>query len=82
MFDPIIEAFKTEFTNKKYFDGSGVFQTSQFKNDLRTKVMNLPYDETLLLDSDYVIANDLFKNCFAQEHDFLIYKDAKDLQIL
>ena len=40
------------------------------------------YDETLLLDSDYVIANDLFKNCFAQEHDFDLYKDAKDSNCL
>lgn len=81
VFDQVIEVpYKTEFTNKKYFDGSGVFKHLQFKNDLRTKAYELtPYDETLLLDSDYVIANDLFKNCFAQEHDFLIYKDAKDL---
>ena len=55
----------------KDFDGSGVAKHLQFKNDLRTQSYELtPYDETLLLDSDYIIANSLFKHCFEQDHDF------------
>ena len=32
-----------------------------------------------MLDSDYIVSNSLFKYCFTQDHDFLIYKDAHDL---
>ena len=53
---------------------------SSAKNDLRTQAYELtPYDETIMLDSDYIIANDVLKHCFTQDHNFLIYKDAKDL---
>jgi hypothetical protein len=81
VFDVVIEVpFTNNSTTKRYFDGSGVAKHLEFKNDMRTKAYELsPYDETILLDSDYVIANDLFKHCFEQDHDFLIYKDAHDL---
>jgi hypothetical protein len=32
-----------------------------------------------MLDSDYVIADDVFKNCFTSTYDFLLYKDAIDI---
>ena len=81
VFDQIIEVpFTNNSTTKRYFDGSGVAKHLQFKNDLRTQSYELtPYDETLLLDSDYIIANSLFKHCFEQDHDFLIFKNAIDL---
>tara|TARA_B100000902_G_scaffold127689_1_gene127096 strand:- start:906 stop:1766 length:861 start_codon:yes stop_codon:yes gene_type:complete len=81
VFDQIIEVpFTNNSTTKRYFDGSGVAKHLQFKNDMRTKSYELtPYDETILLDSDYIIANSLFKNCFEQDHNFLIFKNAKDL---
>lgn len=81
VFDEVIEVpFTNNSTTKRYFDGSGVAKHLEFKNDMRTNAYELsPYDETILLDSDYVIANDLFKHCFEQDHDFLIYKDAHDL---
>ena len=81
VFDQVIEVpFARGLSEKRYFDGSGVYKQLEFKNDLRTQAYELsPYDETILLDSDYIIANDVLKNCFTQEHNFLIYKDAKDL---
>ena len=81
VFDKVIEVpFTNNSTTKRYFDGSGVAKHLQFKNDLRTQSYELtPYDETILLDSDYIIANSLFKNCFEQDHNFLIFKNAKDL---
>ena len=81
VFDKVIEVpFTNNSTTKRYFDGSGVAKHLQFKNDLRTQSYELtPYDETLLLDSDYIIANSLFKHCFEQDHDFLIFKNAIDL---
>ena len=69
VFDKVIEVpFTNNSTTKRYFDGSGVAKHLQFKNDLRTQSYELtPYDETLLLDSDYIIANSLFKHCFEQD---------------
>ena len=81
VFDKVIEVPYTKApSQKRYYDGSNVYKQLEFKNDLRTSAYDLtPYDETLMLDSDYIVSNSLFKHCFTQDHDFLIYKDAHDL---
>ena len=81
VFDQIIEVpFTRAPSSKRYYDGTNVYKQLEFKNDLRTSAYDLtPYDETLMLDSDYIVSNSLFKYCFTQDHDFLIYKDAHDL---
>jgi len=81
VFDQVIEVpLATSPSRKRYYDGTNVFKQLEFKNDLRTSAYDLtPYDETLMLDSDYIVSNDLFKNCFTQDHDFLIFKEAHDL---
>ena len=81
VFDQIIEVpFTRATSSKSYYDGTNVYKQLEFKNDLRTSAYDLtPYDETLMLDSDYIVSNSLFKYCFTQDHDFLIYKDAHDL---
>ena len=81
VFDQVIEVpLATSPSRKRYYDGTNVFKQLEFKNDLRTSAYELtPYDETLMLDSDYIVSNDLFKNCFTQDHDFLIFKEAHDL---
>jgi hypothetical protein len=81
VFDQVIEVpFARALSEKRYFDGSGVYKQLEFKNDLRTQAYELsPYDETILLDSDYIIANDVLTHCFEQDSNFLIYKDASDL---
>ena len=80
-FDQVIEVpLTTSLSRKRYYDGTNVFKQLEFKNDLRTSAYDLtPYEETLMLDSDYIVSNDLFKNCFTQDHDFLIFKEAHDL---
>jgi len=72
---------KTEnHTIKTYQDGTLIQKHLEFKNETRTLAYDLsPYDETLMLDTDIVIADDKFLHCFEQTHDFLIYKDAYDL---
>lgn len=65
---------------RQYADGSLTQKKANFKNSLRTKTYELtPYDETLVIDSDYFLANDLLKNCWLQDQDFLIYKEGYDL---
>ena len=75
VFDQVIEVpFARALSEKRYFDGSGVYKQLEFKNDLRTQAYELsPYDETILLDSDYIIANDVLTHCFEQDSNFLIY---------
>lgn len=65
---------------RTFFDGTLVEKKLQFKNETRTLAYELsPYEETLILDTDIVLCNDVFKHCFEQEHDFLIYDDSYEL---
>ena len=65
---------------RRYFDGAMSFRRLKFKNDMRVKSFELsPFDETLVIDCDYLINNDILKHCWQQSHDFLIYKNSVDL---
>jgi hypothetical protein len=81
VFDKIIELEQTSLNNtRRYYDGSISSHTANFKNDIRYKAYDLsPYDETLLLDTDFILCNDIFKNCFDSASDFLIYKKSSDI---
>lgn len=81
VFDNVIDAgFTDTYTLKRYNDGTLVGRQLQFKNDTRTKAYELsPYDETLLLDTDFLVNNDVLLNCFESNKDFLLYRDAYDL---
>lgn len=81
IFDQVIE-HKIDYANsfRRYNDGTFTKKHLEFKNTSRSFVYDLtPYEETLLLDTDYIISNDMFKICFDQKHDFLIFKDAVEL---
>jgi hypothetical protein len=63
-----------------FFDGALSKKSASFKNDNRAGVYDLtPYDETLILDTDYVISNNLLASCFESESDFMIYKKSDDV---
>jgi hypothetical protein len=81
VFDKIIELEQTSSNNtRRYYDGSISSYTANFKNDIRYKAYDLsPYNETLLLDTDFILCNDIFKNCFDSANDFLIYKASSDI---
>jgi hypothetical protein len=81
IFEKIIEVeSNNQYSYKKYNDGTFTRKSLEFKNTSRSSVYDLtPYDETLLLDTDYIISNDIFKKCFEQAHDFLIFKDGVEL---
>jgi hypothetical protein len=65
---------------REYSDGSMAQKKANFKNSIRTKTYELsPYDETLVIDSDYFLANDILKSCWLQDQDFLIYKTGYDI---
>ena len=69
-----------KYSYKYYSDGTYTIKSLEFKNTDRVKAYELsPYDETLLLDTDFIISNSILKNCFDQNHNFLIYKDSVEL---
>lgn len=79
-FDQIIELGWVEEINQRYFfDGTLSKRTASFKNENRASVYDLsPYDETLLMDTDYVISNDMLKSVFDSTSDLLMYKRSDD----
>ena len=62
-FDKIINLEYTAESNMRYFfDGTLSKKSASFKNNNRASVYDLtPYDETLLMDTDYIISNDLLE---------------------
>jgi hypothetical protein len=65
---------------RRFNDGSLSHRKSEFKNFIRTKTFEIsPFDETLVIDADFLIANDSLKHCWDQTFDFLIWKDSTDL---
>jgi hypothetical protein len=81
VFDQIIEIPWKEVRNTRlFFDGSLSHKTAPFKNDIRDQIYDLtPYDETLLLDTDYIISNNLFKSCFDSNNNIMMFKDSYDI---
>jgi hypothetical protein len=81
VFDKVIyQNAKGIGSKKRYYDGSMSHKTLEFKNSGRSNAYNLsPYTETLVLDTDIIIANTQYLQCFKQPFNFLIYKEAYDL---
>lgn len=81
-FDKIINVnnLKLQYANKRYHDGSISNRVLPFNNGNRASSYELsPYEETLVMDTDYIISNDLLNKCFEQNKDFLIYNRAVHL---
>jgi len=80
-FDKVIQLDYTAESNMRYFfDGTLSKKTASFKNNNRAGIYDLtPYDETLILDTDYVISNNLLASCFESDSDFMIYKKSDDI---
>lgn len=81
VFDEIIPIGYTNDNNtRKYYDGTLASKTLNFKNNYRINAYDLsPYDETLLLDTDYIISNDLFKSCFDSLSDLQMFSKSQDI---
>ena len=63
--------------NKRYFDGDLYNKHLLFNNSNRQSLYRMsPYDETIVMDTDYVKSNDKLLQCFNSPHDFLIYKNS------
>ena len=80
IFDSVIESNTLTENYKRYHDGDISYRNLIFNNFGRHNALQLsPYDKTIVLDTDYIICNDVFKVAFEQPNDFLIYKNGIDL---
>lgn len=78
-FDRVIYA-ESESGGTRYFDDYQ--STVTWNNASRVNAYDLsPWDRTLVLDADYVVASDKLKTCLAIRQDFLCYKDAYDITL-
>lgn len=81
-FDKIISLDSNTNNKKAYRDGSLSKRVLSFNNFGRESSYDLsPYDETIVMDTDYIVANEKLLNCFIQQKDLLLYKDATHLGI-
>ena len=81
VFDQIIPIDYAQEKNKRaYHDGTLFYKSANFRNNERNVAYDLsPYQETLLLDTDYIINNDLLKSCFESTNDFMLFKSSEDV---
>lgn len=81
VFDNIIEGQSSETSNsRRYSDGTLSSKVANFNNEYRFTAYELsPYENTLLIDTDVVICNNLLKECFNSNSDIMLYKDSLDL---
>jgi len=81
VFDQIIQLTEQITHNSKYFgDGGGKSSHAEWKNTSRYTAYNLtPYDDTLVMDVDYIVNSETLNYCWDQPHDFLIYQKGFDL---
>lgn len=81
VFDKIIDTNNKSDTNQRIlFDGEYSQKTVQWQNSTRIDAYDLsPYDQTLLIDTDFIFNNSQLKSIFDSPNNFMIYKDSYDL---
>lgn len=75
LFDKIINKAST-LTQKRTLHDGQVSNTIEWINFDRSDCYDLsPYDETIVIDADYLISSDHLLTCFDFDKDFLIFND-------
>ena len=80
LFDKIIPISLETNQTKRFHDGTLASKILTWKNLSRADCFDLsPYDETLVIDIDYIISSKTLLNIWDNKFDFLIYKDSFDI---
>lgn len=80
IFDKVIITDDASTQVKRFYNGSDSYKSAVWKNASRSNCYKLtPYDETLVIDSDFILNSDFLKYCWEQQDDFLIYDNSIDL---
>lgn len=79
--DHVVELEWKECNQKRTFhDGTMSNRNLEWRNHDRGTVYDLtPFDETLVMDTDFLVGNNLLLNAFSTDEDFLIYRHITDL---
>ena len=79
--DTIVSLEWKECNQKRiYRDGTMSDRILEWRNHDRSTVYDItPYDETIVMDTDFIVGNNLLNNAFDTEDDFLIFRDIQDL---
>lgn len=74
--DNVVVIKKTHTTQtKRYNDGFYASRVATWNNFSRTSAYDLsPYDETIVMDTDFIVGNNNLLKCFESTDDFLINK--------
>lgn len=82
-FDNILltdEMHNNENNIRRFYDGSLTFKKAEFKNNYRAWAYELsPYENTLVIDVDFLIVNDKLSSIWNSESDFMINRFSYDL---
>jgi hypothetical protein len=80
VFENIIVSTDDSNQVKRFYNGTNEYKVSTWHNTTRSNCYDLsPYDETLVIDSDYIINSEFLSYCWKQPEDFLIYDKSLDL---
>lgn len=83
LFDKVVRINDTQIQHRVINDGANSSSKIKWLNFTRCDAYKLsPYDETLVLDVDYLINSSHLNVCFELDKDFLIFKDSVDLSNL
>lgn len=80
-FDYYIEIEKPNYVQNKFFY-NGVYNSIalQWSNQNRLSAYNItPFDQTIVMDTDYIISNDVLVDAFKIDADIMMYKDICDV---
>ena len=80
-FDHVITLEPSDNTNsRKFRDGNMASKMANFNNADRYNAYDLsPFDETIVMDTDFILANNKLKNCFGSNQTLMMYSNAVDL---
>lgn len=80
IFDKIIKIESDIGQNRVLHDGLNSFTNIQWLNFTRCQAYDLsPYNQTLVIDADYLISSNHLSLCFDMNKDFLVFNSSFDL---
>jgi hypothetical protein len=80
VFENIIDVNSAYNQKKQFYDGSITSKILPWKNFTRADAFDIsPYDETLVMDVDYILNSSNLNNIWNSESDLAIYKTGYDL---
>lgn len=80
VFDKIIDSTDSTTQTKRFYNGTSEFKKHVWKNSNRVDCYAVtPYDQTLVIDSDFIINSSFLSYVWDQPNEFLIYDQHNDL---